>query len=79
MHGKRPIRTSLGSEPYGSALECTGPKTHNINMHISRYNQRVHAIYSFSHNKKDVFLESKVIVPNSMSQFTRLLLALKVT
>ena len=25
MHG-RPIRTSLGSEPYGSALVCTGPK-----------------------------------------------------
>ena len=26
MHG-RPIRTSLGSEPYGSALVCTGPKS----------------------------------------------------
>ena len=25
MYG-RPIRTSLGSEPYGSALVCTGPK-----------------------------------------------------
>ena len=25
MHG-RPIRASLGSEPYGSALVCTGPK-----------------------------------------------------
>ena len=24
VHG-RPIRTSLGSEPYGSALVCTGP------------------------------------------------------
>ena len=23
----RPIRTSLGSEPYGSALVCTGSKT----------------------------------------------------
>ena len=26
MHG-RPIRTSFGSEPYGSALVCTGPQT----------------------------------------------------
>ena len=25
MHG-RPIRASLGSEPYGSALVCTEPK-----------------------------------------------------
>ena len=32
MHG-RPIRTSLGSEPYGSALVRTGPKC--VSMSVS--------------------------------------------
>ena len=27
----RPVRTSLGSKPYGSALVCTGPHNKNIN------------------------------------------------
>ena len=33
MHG-RLIRTSLGSEPCGFALVCTGPKYHLIRNHI---------------------------------------------
>ena len=34
MHG-RPIRTSLGSDPYGSALVCTGPKTTSDSRRLS--------------------------------------------
>ena len=35
MNG-RPIRTSLGSEPYGSALVCTGPRLQYLEKWILR-------------------------------------------
>ena len=54
MHG-RPIRTSLGSEPYGSALVCTGTKCSIYLKQASAGKTTWHWLFDFMQTKSTMY------------------------